>query len=80
VVESKEFEHICSDGTGTAKLMEGGRIVKKKKSAKTKTARNLPSKTLNAKHAARVKGGIGSATGGAGAGKIKFNEFTIKSP
>jgi hypothetical protein len=52
--------------------------VKKKKSAKTKTARNLPAKTLNAKQAARVKGGIGSATGGAGAGKIKFNEFTIK--
>ena len=50
--------------------------MKKKKSAKTKTTRNLPSKTLNAKQAARVKGG--SATGGAGAGKIKFDEFTIK--
>jgi hypothetical protein len=52
--------------------------VKKTKSAKTKTARSLPSKTLSAKQASRVKGGIGSATGGAGAGKIKFNEFTIK--
>ena len=52
--------------------------MKRKKSAKTKKARNLASKTLSAKQAARVKGGIGSATGGAGGGKIKLNEFTIK--
>lgn len=32
--------------------------MKKKKSAQTKAVRNLPAKTLNAKHAKGVKGGI----------------------
>jgi hypothetical protein len=40
---------------------KGGRIVKKKKAAKPKKARgmrNLPAKTLNAKQARDVKGGL----------------------
>ena len=44
-----------------------------------------PNQTLTSEEAKKVQGGadmttgdVSSATGGAGAGKIKFNEFTIK--
>jgi hypothetical protein len=40
--------------------------------------RSLRAMGLDAKQAKGIKGGIGSATVGAGAGKVKFNEFTVK--
>ena len=46
-----------------------------KAKAKSRGVRNLRAKGLSGKKATGVRGG---ATGGAGAGKIKFNEFTIK--
>lgn len=50
----------------------------KKKAVLKGKPKNLRAKGLSPKRAARVKGGIGSATSGAGGGKIKFSEFTIK--
>ena len=43
--------------------------------AKSKGVRSLRAKALGSKKATSVKGG---ATGGAGAGKIKFTDITIK--
>jgi hypothetical protein len=52
--------------------IEGGRVMKKK-SVKAKAARNLPAKTLSAKHAKRVKGG-----GGRKAGKGQQEYLVVK--
>ena len=48
----------------------------KKKDVSRGKPKSLRAKGLNRKRSANVKGG--SATSGAGAGKIKFSEFTIK--
>ncbi len=51
-------------------------MVAKKKSAKAK-ARDLKPKAVKSDNAAAVKGGIGSQSTGAGAGKVTFNPFSI---
>jgi len=54
------------------------------RSKSTRSVRNLPAKAVRRKTSDGVRGGYtavehaGSATSGAGAGKVKFNEFTIK--
>jgi hypothetical protein len=50
--------------------------MKKKKVAKTKTARNLPSKTLTAKQAKSVKGGGSTVT--KIPGRLKWESVTLK--
>ena len=46
----------------------------KKKSSKT---RDLKPKTVKGAKAASIKGGLGSQSSGAGAGKVTFNPFSI---
>lgn len=75
-------------GKRTTKSMKRGKKVKdlRVQSTSTRQARAVKAGTPGAFEIKDFSFGvenpttIGSATGGAGAGKIKFNEFTIKKP
>jgi hypothetical protein len=52
-------------------------MVKKKKAARARTARNLPAKTLNAKQATGVKGGRKAGKGQQEFLIVKMNDVII---